>query len=341
MKRTLLWAGAVVAVLLLTWGAVAVWRVWYDRKVPNFTEVQHVYVYPDMSLEEVKEGILAGGHVKKPASLKRVFKEIKAVKPGHYLVDSTCSSMYVKRMLERGWQTPVNLTLSGSIRRTSDLVRKIDAQMMVDSAEVAAFVSSDDSLSRYGIKRPHLFALIIPDTYQIMWTASVPEIMDRLVEQRNAWWTEERKAAAQKQGLTPLEVSVLASIVDGETKHVPEQPAVAAVYLNRLRSGMKLQADPTVAYCFDYRLNRILKSHLLVDSPYNTYQHMGLPPGPVSCPPKSCLEAVLHPDSHHYLFFCADPAFNGTHRFASSYAEHLTNARAFQRALTERQRSKK
>lgn len=330
-----------MAVLLFIWGAVVAYRMWYDRKVPNFAGVQHVYVYPDMSPEEVEEGLLSSGKVKNASSFQRVFKEVAAVKPGHYLVDSTCTSMYVKRMLEKGWQTPVNLTLSGSIRREADLVRKIDAQMMVDSAQVAGFVGSNDSLARYGVKRPHLFTLIVPDTYQILWTASVSEIMDRLVEQRSAWWTEERKAAAQKQGLTPVEVSVLASIVDGETKYVPEQPAVAAVYLNRLRMGMKLQADPTVAYCFDYQLNRVLKSHLLVDSPYNTYKYMGLPPGPISCPPKSCLEAVLHPDSHNYLFFCADPAFNGTHRFASSYSEHLANARAFQRALTERQRGRK
>ena len=340
MKKALVWIGVLITVLFLVWGAVVAYRVWYDRKVPNFSGVQHVYVYPDMSLEEVEDGILASGQVKKPASLKRVFKEVQAVKPGHYLVDSTCTSMYVRRMLEKGWQTPVNLTLSGSIRREADLARKIGAQMMVDSAQVASFVGSNDSLSRYGVKRPHLFTLIVPDTYQILWTASVPEIMDRLVEQRNAWWTAERKEAARRQGLTPVEVSVLASIVDGESKYVPEQPAIAAVYLNRLRMGMKLQADPTVAFCFDYKLNRVLKSHLMVDSPYNTYKYMGLPPGPISCPPKSCLEAVLHPDSHNYIFFCADPAFNGTHRFASSYAEHLANARAFQRALTERQRTK-
>ena len=341
MKKALVWIGVLITVLFLVWGAVVAYRVWYDRKVPNFSGVQHVYVYPDMSLEEVEDGILASGQVKNQASLKRVFKEVQAVKPGHYLVDSTCTSMYVRRMLEKGWQTPVNLTLSGSIRREADLARKIGAQMMVDSAQVASFVGSNDSLSRYGVKRPHLFTLIVPDTYQILWTASVPEIMDRLVEQRNAWWTAERKEAARRQGLTPVEVSVLASIVDGESKYVPEQPAIAAVYLNRLRTGMKLQADPTVAFCFDYKLNRVLKSHLLVDSPYNTYKYMGLPPGPISCPPKSCLEAVLHPDSHNYIFFCADPAFNGTHRFASSYAEHLANARAFQRALTERQRTKK
>ena len=104
---------------------------------------------------------------------------------------------------------------------------------------------------------------------------------------------------------------------------------------------MRLQADPTIAYCFDYEPRRILKSHLEVDSPYNTYKYAGLPPGPISCPPKSCLEAVLYPQSHNYIFFCADPSFNGSHRFAASYSEHLQNARAFQSALTQRMRANK
>ena len=129
--------------------------------------------------------------------------------------------------------------------------------------------------------------------------------------------------------------------MDGETRYVPEQPTVAGVYLNRLKTGMKLQADPTVAYCFDYEPRRILRWMLLVDNPYNTYMYAGLPPGPISCPPKSCLEAVIHPEEHNYIYFCADPSFNGSHRFAVTYTEHLQNARAFQNALNERQRAAK
>jgi UPF0755 protein len=173
----------------------------------------------------------------------------------------------------------------------------------------------------------------------MMWTASVRDIFDRFAKERDAWWTPERVDAAHAQGMTPQEVVTLASIVDGETKYVPEQPTIAGVYLNRLRTGMKLQADPTVAFCFDYEPRRILKAHLEVDSPYNTYKYFGLPPGPISCPPKTCLEAVLHPENHNYMFFCADPSFNGSHRFAATYTEHLANARAFQRALTTRQRA--
>jgi UPF0755 protein len=238
-------------------------------------------------------------------------------------------------MLHLGWQTPVTLTLSGAIRTPGVLARKIGSQMMVDSAAVASFACCADSI---GLDPALLFTRIIPDSYQMLWTAPVKDIFARLFKERDAWWTAARVTAASAQGLTPEEVSTLASIVSGETNYEPEQPAIACVYLNRLRTGMKLQADPTVAYCFDYEPRRILRWMLEVDSPYNTYLHYGLPPGPICCPPKSCLEAVLKPDKHDYLYFCADPSFNGSHRFAASYAEHLQNARAFQRALTERQR---
>lgn len=341
MKKPLLLLVAVLALALLSVAGVLAYHAWYDRKAPNFSDELDLYVYPSMDVEAVRDSLLSSGIVRHPGSLKRVFKDVESLQAGHYYIDTTCSSMYVARMLHKGWQTPVNLTLSGSIRRPSDLARRIGSQMLVDSARVASFLASNDSLAPYGVDRQQLFTMIIPDTYQMLWTASLREIFDRFARERDAWWTPERKAAAAAQRLSEREVSVLASIVDGETKYVPEQPSIAAVYLNRLRSGMRLQADPTVAYCFDYKLRRILKSHLLVDSPYNTYQHAGLPPGPISCPPKTCLEAVLHPDSHNYIFFCADPAFNGTHRFAASYSEHLANARAFQRALTERQRGGK
>ena len=341
MNRILLLGSCSVAVLLLlVLGGIRLWQAFYDRKCPNFDDEIELFVYPDMDLRQVRDLILESDAVCKPASLERAFRTVGGVSAGHYLIDSTCSSMYVARMLANGWQTPVKLTLAGSIRTPAALSRKISSQMLADSASVAAFAASADSLRPYGISRPaDLFTMVIPDTYQLLWTASVREIFDRFYREKEAWWTQERKAAARAQGLSPHEVSVLASIVDGETRYVPEQPLIAGVYLNRLHRGMRLQADPTIAYCYGYTLNRILKKHLEVDSPYNTYKHAGLPPGPISCPPKSCLEAVLHPEGHNYIFFCADPSFNGTHRFAASYTEHLANARSFQQALTARQRA--
>ena len=326
---------ALAAVVALVAGIWA-YRYWFDRKAPNFSGREDIYIYPWTDPESVCDTIISHGNVKNAASLRRVFKDTPSLKVGHYIIDSTCTSMYVMRMLHKGWQTPVNLTLS-AIRTPGSFAKKVGAQMLADSVQVSAFISSADSL---GFKPSMLFTRIIPDTYEMLWTASVREIMERLFKEADAWWTPERRAAAGKQGLSVAEACTLASIVNGETRYVPEQPAIAAVYLNRLKTGMKLQADPTVAFCFDYKLNRVLKSHLEVDSPYNTYKNYGLPPGPISCPPKSCLEAVLHPDSHSYLFFCADPSFNGTHRFATSYAQHMVNAREFQKALTARQKAR-
>jgi UPF0755 protein len=339
MKKWI-WICIAAALVIGLFAGVKAYRYWYDHKSPNFEGALDVYVYPWMEPETVCDSIIASGQVRKPASLRRVFKDVETLEVGHYRIDSTCTSVYVTRMLHKGWQTPVNLTLSGAIRTPGVLARKIGAQMLVDSVDVASFIFSEDSLKNYGVDYKQVFTMVIPDTYQMMWTASVRDIFDRFAKERDAWWTPERVDAAHAQGMTPQEAVTLASIVDGETRYVPEQPTIAGVYLNRLRTGMKLQADPTVAFCFDYEPRRILKSHLAVDSPYNTYKYYGLPPGPISCPPKSCLEAVLHPESHNYIFFCADPSFNGSHRFAATYTEHLNNARAFQKALTARQRAK-
>lgn len=343
-KKVLPAAILVLGLAILLFAGIRAYRFWYDRKAPNFKGGVEFYVYPGMEASAVLDTLVASGEVKSEESLRRTFRRegaMDSMKPGHYRLDATCSSTYAARMLRKGWQSPVNLVLSGAIRSPKVLARKIGAKMLVDSAEVASFIYSNDSLRRYGVDTTLLFTLVIPDTYEILWTASVREIMDRLRAESDAFWTEERLAAARAQGLTRAQAVTLASIVDGETNYVPEQPTVAGVYLNRLHRGMKLQADPTIAYCFGYTLSRILKSHLQVDSPYNTYMYAGLPPGPISCPPKSCIEAVLHPAAHSYIFFCADPSFNGSHRFATTYSEHLDNARAFQRALTERQRQRR
>ena len=335
-RKGLLWALAGVAALVLLVLGIRLYRVYYDRKVPNFSGTYEFYVRPDMEPSDVLDTLLQSGVVLNKKSLRRTLSPLRSMHVGHYTVGPKSSSKYVSRMLANGWQSPVNLTLSGTIRTPQVLARKIGKQMLADSAAVADFALSEDSLARYGITPPLLFTIVIPDTYQILWTASVSDIFDRFKKEADAFWTDERIERARNLGLTPVGVSTLASIVDGETQYKPEQPTVAGVYLNRLRLGMLLQADPTVAFCYDYSLNRILTRHLEIDSPYNTYRYAGLPPGPISCPPKSCLEAVLYAQNHNYLYFCADPSFNGSHRFAATYSEHLNNARAFQRALDAR-----
>lgn len=337
MKKGIKTGLLLLAAVVLAFAAVTAWKVWYDRKVPNFNGSADLYVYPGTTPQTVLEELEQNCGVRSRKSLRRTLLRegaMESMQVGHYRVDSTCSSTYVARMLRKGWQTPVNLTLSGSIRSLQALSRKIGNQMLADSTDILLFIADPDSLAPYGIGPERLFCRIVPDTYQIKWTASVREILDRLVKERNDYWTPERLEKARRQGLTADEAVILASIVDGETHDTEEQPIVAGVYLNRLRTGMKLQADPTVAYCFGYTLRRILKRHLEFDSPYNTYLYAGLPPGPISCPPKSCIEAVLNPARHNYIYFCADPSLNGKHRFAATYAEHQRNAAAYQRAIS-------
>lgn len=333
-------AAAIAVLAVAAAGAVWFYKFYYDRKVPNFSGTTELYVYPDTPAEDVVSMVLADCGPKNVKSVIRAFRGVTAVKPGHYTVTASNPSIYVARMLQAGWQTPVNLVLSGTMRQKEAIARKISNQMLLDSAAVAAALDDESLLSSLGFAKKDVFALFIPDTYQVYWTDPMETVLSRQKAAYDAFWTEENLAKAKAQGLSRMEVSVLASIVSGETNHEPEMPSIAGVYLNRLHKGMKLQADPTVAYCFNYTLNRVLLKHLEVDSPFNTYRYAGLPPAPICVPSKAALNAVLNPDRHGYIFFCASPEFDGTHRFAVTLAEHNRNARAFQQALNQRNRTK-
>lgn len=339
-KKTIITICAVAFLALMGAGS-AIALIWYqDNRKANFNHSQILYVYPETTLDDIMTQVSDSATVKNAKSLARSFAKenvAQRLQPGKYEIKPSASSIYVARMLANGWQTPCKLTLSGSLRQKGQIARKIANQMMVDSAAVMHALSDDALLSAYGFDSASAFAMIIPDTYEMWWTASVEDILARFKKEYDSFWTEERKAKASAQSLTPLQVSVVASIVKGESNYVPEYPKIAGVYLNRYHIGMKLQADPTVAFCYDYTLNRILRKHLEIDSPYNTYKYAGLPPAPICSPTKECLDAVLNPDvSDGYLYFCADASFNGQHRFARSYLVHLQNARAFQKALNNR-----
>ena len=228
-KKWMPWALAGLVALVLLIAGIRIYRAFYDRKVPNFRGTYEFFVREGMDPSDVVDSLEASGIVLNKRSLRRTLEPLKSMRIGHYTVDAKSSSKYVARMLANGWQTPVNLTLSGTIRTPQILARKIANQMQVDSASVADFALSADSLARYGITPPLLFTIVIPDTYQILWTASVADIFDRFKKEADAYWTDQRVELARKQGLTPVQVSTLASIVDGETQYGPEQPTVAGV----------------------------------------------------------------------------------------------------------------
>lgn len=339
-QRRVLIAGIAAGVLLIV-GAIVSFRYLSDNKIPNFRKSAVVFVYPETTLDEVYAHIINEAGVKRPYSLRRALKSKRVeeyMQPGRYEIRPSYTSVYVARMLNNCWQSPAKLVLSGNIRHNSQLARKISSQLMIDSVDVVRALESGPFLSQFGVIPQTVFSLFMPDTYEMFWTASMEDVLRSQKKAYDAYWTKERVAKARAQGLTPAEVSVLASIVREETNYEPEMPRIAGVYLNRLHKGMKLQADPTVAFCHDYTLGRILRKHLAVDSPYNTYKYAGLPPGPISVPTRACLEAVLNPEGDA-LYFCANSTFDGSHLFAKSYSDHLKNARAFQRALTLRQKT--
>ncbi len=340
LKITL--AGIAAAVLFAGAAGFVLGRYYSDNRKPNFSEKYVLYVRPDMTARQVIDSLQTGAGTLRPKSVERTFKKMEVahkMKPGRYVVDPSSTSIYVARMLVFGWQTPQNLTLSGTLRTKERIAQRIGSQMMADSLSIINALNDKEFLAGYGFTPENVFALILPDTYEMYWTASVKEIFDRFKKEYDAFWTAERLEKAKAQGLSQMEVSIMASIVRGETLKEFEFPIIAGVYLNRYRKGMKLQADPTIAFCFNYELDRILKKHLTVDSPYNTYKYAGLPPAPINVPSKDCLDAVLNPTKHNYIYFCASPAFDGTHRFAVTYTEHLKNARAFQRELTARRKA--
>lgn len=342
VRKKIIYALVAVMAVLAAGGAVAFGMMWTDHRASNFSRAQDLYIWPDTPVHQVFSSLVDSGTVIRPASLKRALRHeglwdgTSAVKPGHYKVDGKVSSYYFARMLANGWQTPVRLTIAGTIRTKSAIASRIGRQMMTDSVSVMRALEDSVLLSSFGFTPANVFSMVIPDTYEVYWTSPPDSIFSVFNRAWKKFWTKENDAKASALGLSRLEVSTLASIVSGETRYKPEMPSIAGVYLNRLRIGMLLQADPTVAFCFDYKPNRILLRHLEVDSPYNTYRYAGLPPGPICSPPRECLEAVLNPDRNGYLYFCASPAMDGTHRFSSTYSGHLANAREFQHALNSR-----
>lgn len=329
--------------VILAFDAVVVggyaWDWYSSNRVSNFSGRADIYIYPGSTPETVLASIPDSVVINRKR-MERVFMKNIAdtLVPGHYVIEPGKPSVYLPRMVNNGWQTPVNLVLSGTMRLKGQIARKISRQMMIDSASVANALEDSLLLSEYGFTPRNVFSLIIPDSYQMYWTATIEDILSKQKSAYDAFWTKENLGKAEGLGLTKEQVSIVASIVKAESNHEPEYPSIAGVYLNRYRIGMRLQADPTVAFCYDYTLNRILFKHLEVDSPYNTYKYEGLPPGPICVPDKASLEAVLNPDRHGYLYFCASAAFDGTHKFASTLSEHNANAREFQRALNARKK---
>jgi UPF0755 protein len=257
----------------------------------------------------------------------------KLVKPGMYKLESNMTNIEAVRLLRSGAQIPTKITFN-NVRTLTELAGKITRGIELDSVSFLATLNTDSIPAKYGFTSESFIGMFLPDTYEVYYTITENELLDRMNKEYHKFWNEERKAKAEKQGLNQHQIITLASIVNAETVKRDEAPIVAGLYLNRLKRNIPLQADPTLVFATgDFTIKRVLNVHKEIESPYNTYKYQGLPPGPINLPPIYAIDAVLNPASHNYIYMCAKEDFSGYHNFTNSLAEHLRNAQRYQTAL--------
>jgi UPF0755 protein len=317
--------------------------IWQILRTPNLrtnSDKDFYLLIPSTSatFETVWDSLAAHQVVKDEVSFKFLAKLTdydENVKPGRYRIKPNSGNYATLKMLKNGDQTPVRLTFN-NIRLKSDLVHKVGTRFEFDSTQFAARLDNDSICRFYGFTRETILCMFLPNTYEIFWTTPVDKVFGRMKSEYDKFWTAERKAKARALGMTPVEVSILASIVEAESKKQDEKPRVAGVYINRLADNEPLQSDPTVIYALqNFGIRRLLNAQLRYPSPYNTYLNTGLPPGPINLPDLKSIDAVLNYERHPYKYFCASPQLNGYHIFAVTYEEHLVNARMYQAALNQ------
>ncbi len=302
---------------------------------PNIQSDTRVYVPAGASKQQMHDSLsahLGNGYASLTLALWSLQGGDPAKAHGSYVVTPSTTALKLSRNLKFGRQTPVHVTLN-NLRTIDQLRQKVAERLEFSPAD---FITGCDSVLA-GVNTPNYIAHFVPDSYEFYWTATPQRVVATLTATRDKFWNDERTAKAKAMGLTPDQVATLASIVEEETAKADEMPQVARLYLNRLDKGMKLQADPTVKFAAgDFTLRRILNKHLATDSPYNTYLHAGLPPGPIRMATRQGIDAVLNAPQHPYLYMCAKEDFSGYHNFAATYNEHLANAKRYQQQLNKK-----
>jgi UPF0755 protein len=257
------------------------------------------------------------------------------VYPGYYLIEEGTSNYELIAILRGGMQTPVKLVIN-NINFKQDLAAIIASQIEQDSLSIYSFLFDEERIAEMGYDMDNISCLFLPNTYEVYWNLSLESLMAKFTQAHQSFWNESRLQQAATIGLSGNEVFILASIVEKEYKYASERRRIAGVYVNRLKLGMKLQADPTVKFALgDLSIKRILTSHTALNHPYNTYYHADLPPGPICLPETSTIKDVLEAEEHNFLYFCAKADLLGYHTFTKSYNDHLKAARLYQAALNK------
>jgi len=335
-KRKILVLSIVILTMMLSSFSFYFYQVIY---APNFLveqESRYLFIPSGSSFEDVQKMIYDERYVNEPVAfgmLAKIMNYHKSVKPGKYLIEKNSNNLNIIRKLRSGDQVPVRITFNNS-RLFSDVAKKLTANIELDSGKFLKYISAESTAIKYDFDKETFRCMFIPNTYEVYWTITEEELCDRLSMEYQRFWDEERRSKASEIELTPVQVSVLAAIVQAEVSHNDESQVVAGLYINRLKKNMALQADPTLVYAAgDFTIKRVLNIHKEIDSPYNTYKNTGLPPGPINFPSIISINAVLNYNKHNYIYMCAREDFSGYHNFASNLRQHNIYARKYQQAL--------
>ena len=324
-----------MVLLLLLAGCFAGWRI-LGSGTDFSSDNYYLYIRTGMSYPEVL-GLLEHDTVlKSTAFFDWVAKRMDYpgnVRAGKYEIHKDMSVLGIVRMLHNGRQSPVKIVIT-KFRTPEGFAGAVGKKLECDSDAIAAFIHNNDSLREFGVDSSTFLTIVLPNTYTYFWNITPSALFRKMYAYYKSWWTPARIAAAKTRGLTPASATILASIVEEETTVQSDKGKIASVYLNRMSKGIRLSADPTIKYALrDFELRRIYDKYLQTASPYNTYIHEGLPPGPICTPSEATLDAVLNAPSTDYLYFVAKPDFSGYSNFAATYKEHLAFAKAYRDAL--------
>ncbi len=336
-------AGIFITIAVIT--TTFTFYFWQIFKTPNLQlEAENsfvLYIPEGATYESVLDTLKKNEVINDEISFRFLAKVLKypdRVKAGRYLIKPDATNYSVIQKLREGNQDAVRLTFN-NIRLKNELVERIGPRFAFGEVKFRQALRDPAVAQKYGFDTTTIVSMFLPNTYDVFWDVSTERFLDRMHSEYQKFWTDERRAKAKAVGLTPVEVSTLASIVEEEqARKKDERPRVASMYLNRLEAGMPLQADPTVKFALgDFAIKRVLTAQLMTPSPYNTYRNAGLPPGPIRLADQVSIDAVLNPEKTDYIYMCAKADLSGYHAFANNYEDHLANARMYQAELNRRQ----
>lgn len=338
-KRKRLLLGMIIFSVLLTSFSFYFYQLFFGVNVLPEKNDTTILIDRDDTFDSLRNRLYDEEIIEDALSFSFVSKVLgyqDAIKPGVYLLQKDMNNLDAVRKLRAGDQTPVNVTFN-NVRLKPELAEKITTNTGVDADEFLKLLNDEAYISEFGFNEETVISMFIPNTYEVYWTISAEALFERMNKEYNAFWTAARKQKAEAIGLTPVEVSTLASIVQAESIMGDESAKIAGLYINRLKKNILLQADPTVKFALgDFAIQRVLTADTRVDNPYNTYKYRGLPPGPINLPNIRSINAVLNYEKHDYIYMCARIDFSGYHEFNKTFAEHERYANRYRQALNRR-----